>query len=81
MPSRGRDLRMRPRRVHKVILGLAVLVGLTFCPALAQEKKEPEKPWVGKFADGRPLTRAELERILEKHRLWTEGDKSGEKAT
>jgi hypothetical protein len=54
-------------RLAWVFLGLWLL-GLA--PAFGQEEKPPEKPWTGKLADGRVITRADLDHILNDHNLW-----------
>jgi len=62
-----------------VWMGLALWL-LALAPALAQEKPH-EKPWTGKLADGRVITKADLDQILQEHSFWLEGDlKKGKKA-
>ncbi|MGC2693980.1 MAG: pentapeptide repeat-containing protein [Desulfobaccales bacterium] len=64
-------------RLAWVFLGVWLLC---LAPALAQEKP-PEPPWTGKFADGRVMTRTDLDQILKDHKLWFESDKKeGKKA-
>lgn len=65
------------------LLAGAALIILILLPAFAQEAKKPEreKPWTGKLADGRVITRADLDQILQDHKLWLESDgKKGKKA-
>lgn len=57
-------------RLAWVFLGLWLL-GLA--PALGQEKPL-KKPWTGKLADGRVISQADLDKILQDHKLWLEGD-------
>src|SRR5208282_4329829 len=56
-------------RLARVFLGLWLL-GLA--PAYGQEKTPPEKPWTGKLANGRVITRDELSQILKDQYLWRE---------
>lgn len=64
-------------RLVRVFLGLWLL-GLA--PAYGQEKKPPEKPWTGKLADGRVITRGDLGQILKDHKRWVEHPTKGKRA-
>ena len=69
-------------RIGRIIgLGLGVWL-MWFSPCLGQEEKAQRvKPWSGKWADGRVMTRANLDQILREHRLWLERDeKQGKRA-
>jgi hypothetical protein len=49
------------------------------CPFLAySQEKPPEKPWTGKLADGRVITQADLDQILQDHKLWVQRGNAGE---
>ena len=52
------------------------------CPAFGQEKEKAlEKPWTGRLADGRLITEADLDQILQEQKLWKESDgKKGKRA-
>jgi hypothetical protein len=57
-----------------LLLGLIALLLLTFCIALAQETKGTgtKKPWTGKLANGREITQADLDQIIQAHVQWFE---------
>jgi len=57
-------------RLAWIVVGL-LLLGLA--PALAQEKP-PEKPWTGKLDNGQVITKADLDQILQDHKLWVESN-------
>jgi len=69
-------------------MGLSLLVGtaliiLILLPPIAQEPKEtePQEPWTGKLADGREITQADLDKIIQEHHLWVirrEGQREGQ---
>jgi uncharacterized protein YjbI with pentapeptide repeats len=65
---------MRVRATASSLL-IAILLCLSATvPTSAQQQKE----WKGAYADGRPMSRADLDKILERHKLWVEsGGKSG----
>lgn len=68
-----------------LFLALALLIAsapLAFTQAPAQEpKKPPEQPRTGTLADGRVITKDDLDRILGEHQLWLEsGGKQGKRA-
>ncbi len=81
--SRGRARALRLRWLSMLLLGLLALLLLTFSAVLGQEtpKAETKKPWTGKLADGRVITQADLDRIIQAHDLWlASGPKRGERA-
>ena len=81
--SRGRAWALRLHWLGMLLLGLLALMLLTFGLALAQETKETEtkKPWTGKLADGREITQADLDQILQAHALWLRSEgKEGQQA-
>ncbi len=62
--------RTRPLTLHSLgtlLLGLLALMLLTFGIARAQDTKETQtqKAWTGELADGRVITQADLDRILQ----------------
>jgi uncharacterized protein YjbI with pentapeptide repeats len=59
-----------------LLLGLLALMLLTLSPVLGQEPPKPEtqKPWTGKLADGRVITQADLDRILQAHALYLKSE-------
>lgn len=66
-----------------LLLGSLAFMLLTFGLAYAQETKETEakQPWTGKLADGREITQADLDRILQAHALWRQSyGKEGKQA-
>jgi hypothetical protein len=72
---------MKTLWVIRMVLGLACLILLVCSSALAQEPEKAEKPWTGKLADGRVITKADLDHILQDHNLWLESKgKKGKKA-
>jgi uncharacterized protein YjbI with pentapeptide repeats len=70
--SRGK---IRAARLHWLSIVITVLIAfilLPLLPSLAQETKkaEPPKPsWAGKLPDGREITQADLNQILQVHAL------------
>lgn len=81
--SEGRAGALRLHLVGVLLLGLLALLLLTFGLARAQETKETEtkKPWTGKLADGRVITKADLDQILQAHSLWLKSEgKEGQRA-
>jgi uncharacterized protein YjbI with pentapeptide repeats len=62
---------LRPHFLVMLLLGFLALLLLTILPAFGQEpsKTETQKPWTGKLKDGRVITRADLDRILQAHAL------------
>ncbi len=61
-------------RLAWVFLGLWLLA---LAPAYSQVK-EPAKPWTGKLADGRVITKQDLDKILQDHVRWLGRGKKGE---
>ncbi len=81
--NRGRTRLLRLHFLGMLLLGLLALMFLALSPALSQEtpKAETKKPWTGKLADGRVITQADLDQILQAHALWLEsGGKEGQQA-
>ena len=70
--SRGRGWALRLHWLSILLLGSLALMLLTYGLARAQEPKvtENKKPWTGKLADGRVITQADLDQILQMHALW-----------
>jgi len=80
---RRRTWDLRLRWLGMLLPGLIALMLLTFCLAGAQETKETgtKKPWTGKLKDGRVITQADLDKILQAHALWLQSHgKEGKKA-
>jgi len=80
---RGKTWTIRLSRLGLALLAGAALILLTLLPAFAQEAKkaEPQKPWTGKLADGRMITMADLDQILQAHALWLQSEgKEGKQA-
>jgi hypothetical protein len=81
--SEGGAWAVRLRWLGMLLLGLIALMFLTVCFARAQETKETgtQKPWTGKLKDGRVITQADLDQILQAHIQWLRSDgKEGQRA-
>jgi uncharacterized protein YjbI with pentapeptide repeats len=81
--NRGRPWPLRLHWLGMLLLGLLALMLLTCGFAPAQETKETEtkKSWTGKLANGRVITQADLDRILQAHALWLKSEgKEGQQA-
>ncbi len=76
--------RRKPWTVGLGLLGLSLLLGaslilLTLPSAFGQALSRV--PWTGKLADGRIITQADLDQILQAHALWLKsGRKEGQRA-
>jgi len=70
--SQGRAQALRLHWLGMLLLGWLVLMLLTLSPVLGQEtpKAGIKKPWTGKLADGREITKGDLDKILQAHILW-----------
>jgi hypothetical protein len=69
---RGSTWGLKLHWLGRLLLGVLALLLLNLLPALGQETPKPEtkKPWTGKLADGRVITQADLDQILQAHALW-----------
>jgi hypothetical protein len=72
--EKGRTWPLRLHTLGMLPLLLLALMLLTYGLACAQETKaiKTKKPWTGKLDDGRVITQADLNRILQAHALWLE---------